>query len=52
MLSQAPIVASGRGMGLLNMASNFSASVLISVILFYKSKIEFGSVLLSLKQKK
>lgn len=36
MFSQAPIVVAARGTGLFNMASSFSASVLISVILFCK----------------
>ena len=36
MFSQAPIIVVARGTGLFNMASNFSASVLISVMLFCK----------------
>ena len=34
MLSQAPTVAAARGTGRLKIASNFNASVLISIMLF------------------
>lgn len=43
MFSQAPIVAAARGTGLLNMVSSFTASVLISVMLFWKI-VEFQHV--------
>lgn len=36
MFNQAPIVAAARGTGLLNIVRSFNASVLISVMLFWK----------------